>query len=85
MPTAPPPASRNGRDDRAIPKTRAEAFEVLGVNPNASEASLKRTVDALRMGWHPDHAKDDADKIMREERTKQINIAWDLIVGKRAA
>ena len=76
---------KNGRDDRAIPKTRAEAFEVLGVNPNASEASLKRTVDALRMGWHPDHAKDDADKIMREERTKQINIAWDLIVGKRAA
>ncbi len=76
---------KNGRDDRAIPKTRAEAFEVLGVNPNASEASMKRTVDALRMGWHPDHAKDDADKIMREERTKQINIAWDLIVGKRAA
>jgi DnaJ-domain-containing protein 1 len=76
---------KNGRDDRTIPKTRAEAYEVLGVNPNASEASLKRTVDALRMGWHPDLAKDDADKIMREERTKQINIAWDLIVGKRAA
>ena len=77
---------KNGREDRSIiPKTRAEAYEILGVNPNASEASLKRTVDALRMGWHPDHAKDDADKVIREERTKQINIAWDLIVGKRAA
>ena len=76
---------KNGRDDRTMPKTRAEAYELLGVNPNASEASLKRTVDALRMGWHPDHAKDEADKCMREERTKQINIAWDLIVGKRAA
>lgn len=68
-----------------MPKTRTEAFEVLGVNADATEGTLKRIVDALRMGWHPDHAKDEADKLLREERTKQINIAWDLIVGKRAA
>ena len=74
-----------GRDEFAVPKSRAEAYEVLGLNPDASEANLKRIVDALRMGWHPDHAKDASDKALREERTKQINIAWDLIVGKRAA
>lgn len=74
---------KGGREDLVMPKTRAEAFEVLGVNPDATEATLKRIVDALRMGWHPDHAKDEADKLLREERTKQINIAWDLIMGKR--
>lgn len=76
---------KGGREEIVVPKSRAEAFEVLGLNPDSSEANLKRIVDALRMGWHPDHAKDDADKALREERTKQINIAWDLIVGKRAA
>jgi hypothetical protein len=76
---------KGGREELIMPKTRAQAFEVLGVNPDASAETLKRIVDALRMGWHPDHAKDDADKFLREERTKQINIAWDLIVGKRAS
>lgn len=75
---------KGGREELIMPKTRAQAFEVLGVNPDASAETLKRIVDALRVGWHPDHAKDGADKFLREERTKQINIAWDLIVGKRA-
>ncbi|MEQ8824943.1 MAG: J domain-containing protein [Filomicrobium sp.] len=78
-------AKSGGREEFVVPKSRAEAFEVLGLNPDASEANLKRIVDALRMGWHPDHAKDESDKALREERTKQINIAWDLIVGKRTA
>lgn len=71
-----------GRDELAIPKTRAEAFEVLGANPDVSEGGLKKIADALRMSWHPDHAKDETDKALREERTKQINIALDLIVAK---
>ncbi len=74
-----------GREELAMPKTRAEAFEVLGANPGVSDAALKKIVDALRMGWHPDHSENPADQELREERTKQINIAWDLIVGKRAA
>jgi len=78
-------SAKGAGNDLVMPKTRAQAFEVLGVNAHATEGTLKRIVDALRMGWHPDHAKDEADKMLREERTKQINIAWDLIVGKRAA
>ncbi len=74
---------KTDRDSVVIPNTRTEAFEVLGLNPDTPEATLKRIVDALRMGWHPDHARDEADKASREDRTKQINIAWDLIVGKR--
>lgn len=69
---------------RGLPRDRDEALEVLGANPDASERILKRLVDALRATWHPDHASDDADRERREERIKQINVAWDLICGKRA-
>jgi hypothetical protein len=39
----------------------------------------------LRMNWHPDHARDDEDRAAREARIKAINIALDLINGKRVA
>jgi hypothetical protein len=65
------------------PRSREEAYEVLGVNADVSEVVLKKVVDALRMSWHPDLAKDEADRVRREERTKTINVAWDLICGKR--
>jgi hypothetical protein len=63
----------------AIPATRDEAFVVLGVNPEASRTVVKKVVDGLRQSWHPDHARDTADRARREERIKQINSAWDLI------
>lgn len=71
------------RTTPAMPTTKAEAYTVLGVNPDVSESILKRMVDALRMTWHPDYAKDEADRLQREVRIKQINIAWDLINDKR--
>lgn len=66
------------------PKDRLEAYQVLGVNPDVSERILKKLVDALRACWHPDLARDEADRKEREARIKEINIAWDLIIGKRA-
>lgn len=74
-----------GRDGTAIPRTVSEAYEVLGVNPSVSESVLKKIADALRMSWHPDHASDEDDRRLREDRIKQINIAWELINGKRRA
>jgi hypothetical protein len=68
-----------------LPRTTSEAYEVLGVNAEVSDGVLKKIVDALRMSWHPDHARDDDDRLMREDRIRQINIAWDLINGKREA
>lgn len=65
------------------PRDRHEAYEVLGVNPDVSPKTLKKLVDALRACWHPDLAKDDADRAVREERMKRINIAWDIITAKR--
>jgi hypothetical protein len=79
----PPPGSGNAWMNR-IPQTRAEAMQILGmgVSPDATEAAAKRIVDGLRMSWHPDLAKDETDRQMREFRVKQINAAWDLIRGK---
>jgi hypothetical protein len=68
----------------AMPLTKAEAYQLLGVNADVNEGILKKLVDALRMTWHPDHARDELDRQVREDRIKQINIAWDLITDKRA-
>lgn len=67
------------RDHLALPQTCSEAYALLGVNPDASPAVLKKLVDALRVTWHPDHARNESDRLLREERIKQINSAWDLI------
>lgn len=73
------------RQATALPRTTSEAYEVLGVNAEVSDGVLKKIVDALRMSWHPDHARDESDRVERENRIRQINIAWDLINGKREA
>lgn len=67
-----------------LPASREEAYDVLGVNAEVSETVLKKVVDALRMSWHPDLARGEEDRARREERTKIINVAWDLITGRRA-
>jgi hypothetical protein len=76
-------SSLAGRAEISEPRDRSEAFAVLGANPEVEEKILKRLVDVLRQSWHPDLAKDEADRQRREHRIKQINSAWDLIQGKR--
>lgn len=63
----------------SVPETAQQAYEALGINPDASRTVVKKVVDGLRQSWHPDHARDDADRGRREERMKQINVAWGLI------
>lgn len=65
-----------------MPRNRAEAFQLLGLNVTVSEATVKKCVDALRMSWHPDLAHDANDLALREERMKQINVAMELISVK---
>jgi hypothetical protein len=67
-----------------LPRNREEACRIIGASPDASEAVIKKIVDALRQSWHPDHAGGLADRDVREQRMKQINVAWDIISGKRA-
>ncbi len=81
-------AQRSETDEPAAadpPASVFEAYRVLGLNPEAPHAAVKKVVDALRMSWHPDHARDEADRLYRERRIKQINAAWDLLKGGRAA
>lgn len=75
----------NTKKTTTLPRTASEAYEVLGVNAEVSAGVLKKIVDALRMSWHPDHARDADDRMLREDRIRQINIAWELISEKREA
>ena len=52
---------------------------MLGINADAAPQVAKKLVDALRMSWHPDFARSEEDRQVREARMKQINAAWDLI------
>jgi hypothetical protein len=71
----------------AIPQTREEALQVLGmgVAPEVSEVAVKKIVDGLRLSWHPDYATSPEDRALRELRMKQINAAWEIFTGRRAS
>jgi hypothetical protein len=70
-----------------MPQSKVEALQVLGMGlaPSATEAAIKKVVDGLRQSWHPDLAQDEADRALRELRSKQINAAWDLLRPPRPA
>jgi len=70
-------------DEDWLPATMSEALDVLGVDPAASRDMIKSTVTRLRRALHPDHAIDEEDRRLRERRLKQINVAWDIVSGKR--
>jgi hypothetical protein len=71
--------------DEWLPKSRADALRMLGAKPDTGTEALKRLVKRLRQTWHPDRANHEDDRRMREIRLKQINVAWDILSGKRAA
>lgn len=68
-----------------LPTTLAEALAVLGVPADSRAGAIKAVVKRLRRKWHPDHAVDEVDRRLRERRLKQINVAWDIIRGRRGA
>jgi hypothetical protein len=72
-------------DELPVPTTYAQALEILGSSPDASDAAIKKIVDGLRQSWHPDLARSDADRAHRERRVRQINVAWDLVAQRRSA
>ncbi len=72
-------------DEGWLRATKSEALEVLGVDPGARPATMKTTVTRLRRALHPDHALDEEDRVLRERRLKQINVAWDIVSGNRHA
>ena len=77
--------ARETRDDAELPRSVGEAYHILGINTDVAPAVAKKLVDALRMSWHPDHARNEPDRLRREDRMKQINAAWDMIKARREA
>jgi len=83
---APPAAAPDaGPDGFPVPSTYAEALETLGVSADATTAGIKKIVDGLRQSWHPDLARSEADRLYRERRLRQVNVAWDLVSRRRTA
>ncbi len=63
---------------------KQDYYEVLGVNRDADESSLKSAYRKLAMRYHPDRNPDDAEA---EARFKDVNEAYDVLRDpeKRAA
>jgi curved DNA-binding protein CbpA len=54
-----------------------DAYEILGLEPGASQAQVKRTYRKLVKIWHPDRFVDQKQKQEAEEKIKSINAAYN--------
>ena len=63
----------------------SEAYDILGVETNASDAEVKKAYRVLAMMYHPDKFSSLGDEAVRQatESMKQINAAWDVVKEAR--
>ena len=63
----------------------SEAYDILGVESNASDAEVKKAYRVLAMKYHPDNAAALGEEAIRQaiESMKQINEAWDVVKSAR--
>ena len=65
-----------------------DAYTALGVAPSASDAEVKRAYRHLVSENHPDklaaRGLPESMRQLAEERTREINVAYDLIKDSRA-
>lgn len=59
-------------------------YQVLGVDPSASDEDIKKAYRALARKYHPDKYRDSDLADMAEEKMKEINAAYEEIQQMRA-
>jgi DnaJ-class molecular chaperone len=67
-----------------LPRSLSDAHRVLNVNSAAPKQVVEKLVTCLRQVWHPDRGP-AAERPLRTMKLQQINAAWDIVTGKRAA
>ena len=62
-----------------------EAYDILRVDSNASDAEIKKAYRVLVLMYHPDKVSSLGDEAVRQatESMKQINQAWDVVKEAR--
>ncbi|MBR6596535.1 MAG: TerB family tellurite resistance protein [Paludibacteraceae bacterium] len=63
----------------------SEAYDILRVDSNASDAEIKKAYRVLAMMYHPDKVSSLGNEAVRQatESMKQINQAWDVVKEAR--
>ncbi len=59
--------------------TKRDYYEILGVDRNADENTIKRAYRKLAMKYHPDRNPDDADAA---EKFREVTEAYEVLSDK---
>jgi hypothetical protein len=69
--------------DTGMPQSVEDAYRLLDVRDDTQLESIKTILSAYRRIWHPDRARDDAERVLFTLKTQRLNVAWDLIQRAR--
>jgi DnaJ like chaperone protein len=81
-------ANDTGDPSQSTPETkspvssRADALEILGLSPRASDAEIRAAYRRLVSEWHPDRLNNMAKELrdIATERVKSINQAYEVLI-----